>query len=85
MPYLERSWMDSPYHYCNMCWRRFHLSQLTWQRGMLKCPQDLDTSLIGDRELTIMRVLSTGPQDELAPDQKLQSPNPCGLIEDIIL
>jgi len=85
MPYLERHILNAPYHYCSFCWDRFPLSELTWQRGTLRCPRDLDTMLIGDRELDIMRVLSSGDTQELAPDKKLQSPSPCGLIEDIIL
>ena len=85
MPYLERHLLNSPYHYCSFCWDRFPLSELTWQRGALRCYRDLDTMLIGDRELAIMRVLSSGDQQELAPDRKLQNPSPCGIIEDIIL
>ena len=85
MPYLERHLLNSPYHYCSFCWDRFPLSELTWQRGALRCPRDVDTMLIGDRELSIMRVLNSGDQNELAPDKKLQSPNPTGIIEDIIL
>lgn len=85
MPYYERHLLNSPYHYCSFCWRRFPLSQLTWQRGALRCPQDLDTMLIGDRELSIQRVLSSGDTQELAPDKKLQSPSQTGVIEDIIL
>lgn len=85
MPYLERHLLDSSYHYCSFCWRRFRLSELTWQRGALRCPIDVDTMLIGDRELSIIRVLNSGDQQELAPDRKLMSPNPTGIIEDIIL
>jgi hypothetical protein len=86
MPYLERHLLNSPYHYCSFCWDRFPLSELTWQRGALRCPRDVDTMLIGDRELAIMRVLSGGDAiEELAPDKKLQAPAQSGLIEDIIL
>ena len=85
MPFLERHILNSPYHYCSFCWDRFPLSELTWQRGSLRCYRDLDTMLIGDRELEIMRVLQSGDTQELAPDRKLQSPNTSGLIEDIIL
>lgn len=86
MPYLERHLLNSPYHYCSFCWDRFPLSELTWQRGSLRCYRDLDTMLIGDRELMIQQVLSMGDAvNELAPDKKLQSPSMGGLIEDIIL
>jgi hypothetical protein len=85
MPYHERHLLNSPYHYCSFCWDRFPLSELTWQRGALRCPRDVDTMLIGDRELEIMRVLNSGDQEELAPDKKLQSGSQTGIIEDIIL
>lgn len=81
----ERSWMESPYHYCMRCWRRIHISQLTWQLGQLLCEWDVDTMLIGERETTIMRVLSTGQEEELRPDRKLTQPNAGAVVDEVIL
>ena len=85
MANLERSWMRSPYHYCQFCWRRIHLSDMRWINGRLVCPWDQDTMIIGERETIMMRVLTTGPQLELAPDQMLTQPNAGCLIDEVIL
>lgn len=72
-----RSWHASPYHYCARCNDRTHLSQMTWQRGLLLCNRKCyDTGvnpLIGERELAIIRAFEV-PTQELEPDPKLVSP-----------
>lgn len=87
MANLERSWMESPYHYCARCQRRKHLTEMTWQMGQLVCNEwDLDTMVIGEREIIMMRVLTSGPQEELRPDRKLTEPNAGNsLVDEVIL
>ena len=85
MANLERHWMESPYHYCSRCWRRIQLSQLTWQNGQLLCDWDYDSMIIGERETAMMRVLTTGPQDELRPDRKLTEPNSGSIVDEVML
>jgi hypothetical protein len=80
----ERSWMRTPYHYCQKCWRRIHLDDMVWILGQLVCPWDQDTMLVGERETYMMRVLQ-GPQTELTPDRKLTQPNVGGVIDEVIL
>jgi len=80
----QRSWMYSPYHYCNRCWRRIHLTELMWIQGQLVCPWDQDTMLFGERETAMVRVLSDA-RLELAPDRKLQQPNAGGIIDEVML
>jgi hypothetical protein len=92
MANLERSREVSPYHYCMKCWRRKHISELTWQQGYLVCDWDLDKpdalngiSVLGEGDMVKMRTIMNNPQLELEPDRKLLQPYTGGLIEDIIL
>ena len=80
----ERSYMGSPYHYCFRCWRRKHLSELTWQCGQLLCEWDFDTMLVGEREMIMSRVLRDGTE-ELRPDRKLTEPGAGTITDDVIL
>jgi len=41
--------------------------------------------LIGEREVIMMRVLTSGPQLELTPDRKLTQPNVGTIIDEIML
>ena len=63
-----------------------HISDMTWQQGQLVCNEwDLDTMIIGEREMTMMRVLTTNPQDELRPDRKLTEPSAGNLVDEIMI
>jgi hypothetical protein len=52
---------------------------------MLLCEWDFDSMIIGERETAIMRVLQTGPQDEMAPDRKLTQANSGSIADEILL
>ena len=69
----RRSWRQSPYHYDSRYEDRLPLSDMSWQRGLLLDSNDLDTSLIGDREQQIVKTFAA-PSSELLPSKKLQQP-----------
>lgn len=70
-----RSYMDGPWHYCSRCVDKIHISEMSWQRGLLLCPDCVDYGndgypLIGQREADIAAVFEQ-PTTELMPDPKL--------------
>jgi hypothetical protein len=69
----RRSWRQSPYHYDSRYEDRLHLSNMSWQRGLLLDSNDLDTALIGDREQQIIKVFQA-PSSEMQADPKLSQP-----------
>lgn len=72
-----RSWHYGPYHYCGRCDDRTHISEMTWQRGVLLCPICVDYGeypLIGERQVAIEKAFEV-PSRELEPDPKLTDPN----------
>ncbi len=81
-----RSWHKSPYHLCARCDDRTHISEMTWQRGLLLCPTCVDygiNPLIGQRELDIIRAFEV-PTKEMEPDPKLTDPDVGTSGEDFI-
>lgn len=73
-----RSFHQGPYHYCGRCGERRHLSEMTWQRGVLVCRSSncIDygvNPLIGEREVAIIKAFET-PTHELEPSPKLTDP-----------
>lgn len=71
----KRSYLSGPWHFCNRCAFKWHISEMTWQRGLLLCPWCLDygndgVPLIGQREAMIQAVFDV-PTMELQPDPKL--------------
>jgi predicted nucleic acid-binding Zn-ribbon protein len=77
-PSGHRSWHEGPWHTCSRCGVVYHLSDMSWQRGLLLCnahcyDYGIDP-LIGDRELNIVRAFET-PTHELEPDPKLTNPD----------
>lgn len=80
----RRSFLRSPWHYCGCCGFKRHLDEMKWERGVLKCNQGCqDTMLIGEREAIIQRKLSN-LGNEAQPDKKLQQPGSLNATEDII-
>lgn len=48
---------------CELCGRLFPISQLTWQKGVRKCPRDVDDLEVERRPATIAQLLA-GPSGE---------------------
>ena len=71
----KRSYLVGPWHYCSRCVHKTHISDMTWQRGLLLCPDCVDygndgVPLIGQREQMIAAAFEL-PSTELQPDPKL--------------
>jgi hypothetical protein len=82
---IKHSFWQGPWHYCDRCDVKTHLSEMTWQRGKLLCnARCVDRKLVGDREIAIAEVLSDG-KTEYAPVEKIQNPNFMQDAEDFII
>ena len=82
---LKRSFLHGPWHICARCSRKTHLSDMTWQRGLLLCNQFcIDKELLGERDTRIAAVLGDG-KEEFAPADKLRNPDAFEQEEDFIL
>lgn len=86
----ERSKLKGPYHYCARCGSRVHISNLTWQRGLLVCKKFNCADkhpFIGEREAAIVHVIqNVADSKEAMPDPKLIEPLSGGMsIDDDIV
>ena len=86
----KRSKLVGPWHYCARCVYKTHISEMSWQRGLLLCPDCVDygnngVPLIGQREAMIQAVFDV-PTMELEPDPKLtdSSQIDTGMDEELI-
>lgn len=70
---LRHTYLTGAWHYCGRCDEKCKIADMTWQRGVLLCPECVDKKLLGDRELAIAQVLNDG-KEELAPVEKLRHP-----------
>jgi hypothetical protein len=71
----KRSKLVGPWHFCARCVNKTHISEMSWQRGLLLCPDCIDYGndgfpLIGQREAAIIAVFDN-PSTEMEPDPKL--------------
>ena len=82
---LKRSFLIGPWHYCARCDRKTHISEMSWQRGLLLCDRYcIDKELLGERDIRIANVLGDG-KEEYAPVEKLRNPDTFMEEEDFIL
>jgi len=75
----KRSYLTGPWHYCNRCLFKWHIAEMSWQRGLLLCPWCFDygndgVPLTGQRETMIQAVFEI-PSEELMPDPRLTDIN----------
>ena len=68
------TYLTGPWHYCGICDDPEKIHNMTWQRGVLRCPNCVDKMLLGQREVAIALVLDDG-KEELAPVEKLRNPD----------
>lgn len=85
----KHSFWEGPWRYCGICYWKCHIKDMTWQRGVLRCPACTERSddgfpLIGQREQAIENVLTDG-KPELVPVEKLRDPEAFEEAEDFIL
>lgn len=78
----KRSYKINPWHNCPCCGIKTHISDMEWERGILKCSRVSckDERLIGQRDIEIAKILQQ-PTKELQPDQKLLAPSPVTMDE----
>lgn len=78
----KRSFHSGPWHYCARCLWKTHIANMTWQRGLLLCPDCVDygndgVPLIGQREALIAAAFEI-PTTELQPVPKLTDSSEIG-------
>jgi len=73
---IRHTYKEGPWHFCGVCGEKTKLSELQWQRGVLKCSDDFDSfPLIGEIALAEAQYMATIVQDpDLKPDPKLTEP-----------
>jgi len=82
---LRRSFLVGPWHYCGRCDRKTHISDMTWQRGVLLCNMFCkDDELLGQRDVKIAQVLTDG-KEEYVPVPKLRNPDNFIEEEDFVI
>lgn len=70
-----------PWHECGVCGRWWRTSALTKQKGVLKCPDDVDDLTVEQRERELRTILNSGPDAPLA--DILVDPTPADLEYEI--
>lgn len=80
-----------PWYYCGVCYWKTHIKDMTWQRGVLRCPSCTERSpdgfpLVGQREVAIEERLQDGRSErEFTPVEKLRDPSQFEEAEDFVL
>ena len=79
-PGRRHTYLKGPWHNCGICDFPCKIAEMTWQRGVLRCPDCVEKPqprpfpLLGQREIAIAAVLEDG-KEELAPVEKLRNPD----------
>jgi hypothetical protein len=84
---IKHTFWVGPWRYCGVCYRKTHIKDMKWQRGVLKCLRGScydEWPLPGQREIGIEEVLADGKQ-ELIPVEKLRNPDEFEQEEDFVL
>jgi hypothetical protein len=89
-PGPKHSFWIGPWHYCARCDKKCHISDMSWERGLLLCRQCQDAhgipGLLGERDVMIDMTLTDGKgEDELAPVDKLRHPDFAEEVEDFLV
>ena len=73
---IRHTLAQGPWAYCGVCGEKTKLSELEWQRGVLKCNEDYDQyPLIGQIDQNVALEMMTVVQNpDLRPDPKLTNP-----------
>lgn len=85
----RRSKIVSPWHYCSRCGAKTHISELTWQDGLLLCKQNdcYDSerpALPQERDAMVTAMAQyAADSNEMQPDPKIFPDSP-DADEDII-
>lgn len=85
----KHTFWAGPWHYCGVCDFKCKIADMTWQRGVLRCPSCTERSpdgflFAGEREVAIDQVLTDGKM-ELVPVEKLRDPESFEEADDFII
>lgn len=78
----RRSFHKSPWHYSGRNGKKYHLSDMVWEQGVLIGKDEKDSILIGQRDIMVAKAIEF-PGTEGQPDSKLLLPSVTD--EDIIM
>lgn len=87
----KHTFWAGPWHNCGICNFKSKIAEMTWQRGVLRCPSCTERDPNGfcfpdQRQQAIDMVLQDGRSEyELAPVEKLRDPDSFQEEDDFII
>lgn len=70
----RRSFHKSPWHYSGRNGKKYPLSEMVWEQGVLIGKDEKDTMLLGQRDVMVAKAIEF-PGTEGQPDPKLTLPS----------
>lgn len=67
----RRSWLKTPWHFCDQCGIKTQTAEMRRNAGYLVCRNCYDQMIIGQLDIRRTRIVSTLPGNEMQPVPKV--------------